>query len=305
MSSPNDALIAIEVCLGKDMVAYVENKHRGGNNGRKGIRYEDLFLAFKAAEAAAKQVDIPSEEWPFLEGQAKGFVDDAVLSDSISTAHFQLKNSSAVSWSSGKYSIEKDFEYQKQISDYLKKPFPTTSLVVSDEDIKTKLGQSIPASIKLHSAVEYFPFCNGSTNRLVIENTNVQDLLRKLAKNENAAIDELVGVFCALNSSCLQYPDGCSVEQVIKHAVDMYPGQIRSFPVDVDWTLQLDKKFVNVLANFPGLTYGATRGFFYWSAFGTSGILGFNCGHVRFRQLQDMVIQAQPTTFLELEALLS
>jgi hypothetical protein len=43
----------IHTCLGPEAARYAAHKHRGGQNGHKGTRYEDFFTACKVVEAVA------------------------------------------------------------------------------------------------------------------------------------------------------------------------------------------------------------------------------------------------------------
>ncbi|MDR2331512.1 MAG: hypothetical protein LBE58_18080 [Comamonas sp.] len=297
-------IAAIQSCLGSAMATYVGNKNRGGQNGKKGSRYEDLFMTFKAAEAAATQVDAPESEWPSLAGQSVGFVDDTVVSTTEKTNYYQLKNSNSVSWAAGDHPIATDFESQMVLAKHLGISGPSTNLVVPTYAQKLSLEGSIPDSIKGHSGVHSFPYCEGSFNRLVLENPDVRTILSKLARVEDPTMDELVGVFASLLMSCTEHMDGGSLDAIIAFANRTQPGLLRVFPADTDWSQKLTPDFVKVLANIPGLSYGVGRGYFAWSAFGTSGVFSSDCASPQFERFQQLIVREQPKTFEELESYL-
>jgi len=296
-------LAAIEDCLGEAAVTYAKNKHRGGSAGSKGTRYEDFFLAVKVAEAAVRVSDDPGAEWPHIVGQAPGFVDDVRVATSESTEYFQLKNQAAVSWAAGAHPIALDFEQQYKVACHLKEPQPTTSLVVPCEAQRKSLEEGMPANIQAHSTVQFFPWLQ-TANRLVMERVEIRALLKKLAKVEEPSLDELAGVLGALTIGCIEHPNGANAEDVIACAARMYPAQVRSFPVSEDWERHLSPEFKQVLAQIPGLSYGAKRGFFHWSAFGTSGVFGWNCLSREFKEFQQKIVDSVPETFEDFERVL-
>jgi hypothetical protein len=294
----------IKECLGEAQATYAGNKNRGGASGRKGTRYEDFFMAWKVAETAAEHVADPNLEWPYLEGQSAGFVDDVVVRGSAGTAYYQCKNADSVSWSSGEHPIASDFEMQKKLADYLKVENPTTGLVVARAELHEKLAGAVPESVAGHTSVHLFPYYEGSINRLVYENSELRETLSALAKVENPKLDELVGVLAALLASCVEHQSGCSADIILQFANTINPAQLRTVPANVDWAKELDPEFVSVLAKIEGLRYGANRGFFHWSAFGMSGVFDVSCADEKFKALQQQVIANKPATVEELETYL-
>jgi hypothetical protein len=133
MGYEEETIAIVNRCFGSSCADYITHKHVGGRSGKKGSRYEDLFLAYKAAEAAANQVDFPSPTWPFLVGQRLDFVDDAVLVSDSATEYYQLKNSVSVSWGSGAKSVADDFAKQFVLAQHRGEANPFTCLVVSNE----------------------------------------------------------------------------------------------------------------------------------------------------------------------------
>ena len=72
--------------------------------------------------------------------------------------------------------------------------------------------------------------------------------------------------------------------------------------VDLKQLIRTD--FTNTIAAIQGLTYAFDKGFFSWSAFGTSGIFPSDCSDEQFAQFQETVVQQQPITFDDFEGLL-
>lgn len=293
----------IEACLGADVVSYAKNKHRGGSSGNKGTRYEDFFMAFKVIEAASLIIADTVAHDPFFKGQDTGFVDDLKVAHQSETSYFQLKNKATVSWTAGTHPLHIDFSYQHHLSTHLREPQPTTTLVVPTPELASSLSASMPSSIASHSSVYHFPWTE-TANVLVMEDETLRQRLRELSQLTTPTDDALCGTFCAVLSACIEFPNGATATQLVNKVHSMYPGQIRLLPLTEDWGSYLSPELRSALDNIDGLLYGAERGYFYWKAFGTSGVLGQSVQSEEFQSFQRAVIESQPLNFEDFEQLL-
>ena len=296
----------IERCLGEAARKYAENKQRGGSNGKKGARYEDYFLAFKAAQIAAELIEVPDAAWPKLRGQIAGFVDDAVIESEKSTKYFQLKNVQSITWANGEHPLETDFEYQYRLASAMAKPSPSTELVVSSADLHKSMTDSVPESIAAHTSVGLFPYFEsaaaadgGVLNQYVIEHPELQECLKVLAKSENPTLDELAGVLGVLVIAFFQFPDGGKVDAIIEATRKILPHQVRTLVADVERYIK--PEFKQILAEIQGLSYAVKRGYFHWEGFGTAGVFRVDCKHEDFAKFQDEIIANKPKTFDDFE----
>jgi hypothetical protein len=286
----------IQACLGSDAAQYATNKHKGGSSGNKGTRYEDFFIANKVVEAAAQLIELPMSPDPHIQGQHLGFVDDLRIAWPARTHYFQLKNACIVTWLTGEHPIATDFHCQKVLSEHCAEPDPHTSLVVSTSTLADSLAANMPAHIQDHTSVEHFPW-HPTINRLVMERPALQGQLAELTHIEQATLDALSGTFGAVLMSCLQHPGGATVREIMVHASRMFPGQLRLLPPTENWENHLLPEFKRVLDAIQGLSYGASRGFFHWMGFGTSGVFGSSVLSEAFQEFQRNIIQTEPTTF--------
>lgn len=293
----------IVACLGQDAATYFANKRRGGNAGNKGTRYEDHFVAYQIAKAAAALFDNAGAADPHIRAQVDAFVDDVRIATASTTDYYQLKNADAINWTAGEHPIATDFALQMRLCEHLAEAAPSTTLVVSFADLAATLRECIPAAIRAHTRVEHFPWA-ATLNRLVLESDEIRRVLSKLANLENASNDVLSGVLYALMNACLEKPDGGTVRELLAQAARLFPSQLRVLPADEDWSGHLREDFTHILANIEGLSYGAARGFFHWSGFGTSGIFGSNVSSDAFKAFQDDVVRHRPATFEEFEKVL-
>lgn len=305
MSHDEHVMSAINDLFGGENVKYVEHKHRGGSSGAKGARYEDVFLALKVAEAAANIVDGVSTEWPCIVGQYRCFVDDVRVSLSTKTEYFQLKNHTTTtpSWTSGPHPIADDFRMQYQVSIKLQEPNPATILVVPEETYLDKLKQNMPVDIIQFSSVYHFPSF-GSPDLYVWEVDWIREMLRKLAIDEDATIEQLYGLLGALMIACQSSHHEGNAGNIMDLVAEMHPNQIRVIPNQRDWNLRLKPDFQKILAQIPDLDYRIERGFFQWSGLGMSQTFAFNCLSNEFNLFQEAVESRRPTTFEEFEEML-
>src|SRR5690606_901874 len=138
-----DILTEIQVCFGEKARKYAANKHRGGVNGKKGSRYEDFYMAFKAAEWAARCFRHLIPAWPRLRGQIVGFVDDFAIDLAENTEYYQLKNVGSLTWDGGDHPLVEDFARQYKLAVHLGEPSPTTNLVVSGGKVATEMVETL------------------------------------------------------------------------------------------------------------------------------------------------------------------
>lgn len=296
--APADNLEAkILELFGVERLRYARNKHRGGQSGRKGTRYEDYFATYRIAEVAAEHANSDGEkpEWPRIEGQAVGFVDDLVIVTVVDSQHSQCKNSAAISWAGGEHPIADDFEMQRALAMATGKPNPTMELVVSDSALAEELRKSIPDKIGAYSSVRLFPYAT-TAHRLVLEDKGIQGTLSHLTRVENPELDELSAAFQAILLSWIETDAQCSMGELIDRARKQSPQLLRTFPV-TDGVEHLRSEFVTALASVNNLKYSVKRGFFSWHSSGTSGTFEHECGSAEFARFQERVIKHAPSDF--------
>lgn len=293
----------VSAAMGEPRGRYIANKAKGGDNGRKGTRYEDFFAAFALAEVLAEKVtELNPGDWPDIYEQVVAFVDDLVVVTKTATRYHQLKNVQTLTWQNGEHSIETDFSLQKQLSDIEGEPSPHTTLVTSGARLAENLRKNIPETIASHSDVLHFPYANGSINRLVWEHEPLQKALSMLtrANSANGTKDELEYTFGALISSFLHQKENASSLALLECAQKQSPGLLRLFPHQIR-DIKFREDFVKVLAQIDGLKYFAETGFFCWFCFSDSGVLPYSCLDPQFAGFQARVAAANPMTFDDFE----
>ncbi len=301
---------ALEECLGAVWKDYVANKRRGGDSGRKGVQYEDTYCAYQLSRLLCCLATGNDVGDATLDLQAEAVVDDLVIIESEVTRYFQCKNASKVSWEAGKHPIKDDFSAQMclalhqgaQASASNKKQVKTI-LTVSSPALADTLSKNIPDSIADHAEVDYFPYFDGSLNRLVLEFDALREQLSTLAKHDNPADDQLEAVLGALMLGIRKRNGQGSVQEMLQAAQAVSPHLIRLMPSQVA-EFKLIDGVEELLAQIPGLNYDLSRGFFSWKAFGTSGTLPYSCLDEQFGRFQRRLLDLKPSTFDAFEGLL-
>ena len=288
----------VNACLGEDVAKYVRNKRKGGNNNKKGSRYEDFFCAAKLSEIAAKCITENCQDWPELCEQSDSIIDDLLVKYLHSELYYQLKNVSRLSWHSGKHPLAKDFEYQHKLCLHKGINSYRMTLVVSKQALAQQMSNDLPLNIETYTNIELFPFSNGSINRLIAEHHPLRENLKYLTRVEDPTDDELEGAFGALLCALIaQNKVSCS-KAIFKRGQQQSPQLLRLLPEQAE-DFQCDPRFEETLARIGGLVWNLKRGFFTWSIQEFSGVLEYNCLSEDFTRFQQRVIQSSPSNFSE------
>lgn len=132
-------------------------------------------------------------------------------------------------------------------------------LVVSSQELKLRLTESLPAVIKAYSQVLHFPY-ESSLVKVIAQEPNFREAIEYLCAFENPSPDKiecvaavLLGAWVSSNKS------GVSVMEILMKAQQSTPSFIRSF--SQEW--QLDPEVESILSKIEGLSYNLTKGFLH------------------------------------------
>ncbi|MEN5275019.1 hypothetical protein [Stenotrophomonas lactitubi] len=287
--------------LGDDVANYVARKNRGGASGKKGARYEDFFTAYRVA-VELNSFLCAGVETPTFTQQGEAFVDDLIVCWTNAVSHYQCKNATQVKWTSGDHPIADDFSLQVRFCKAMHQTEPKTILVVACESLEADLQDAMPSGIAEHSAVEFFPYCEGSLNRLVLECEKLRESLKGLARVSTPSDDELANVLGGLLIALIAGNAIESGEALAIRAQAQSPHLIRLLPAQ-EAEMRIEADFTGVLDGIEGLEYGMDRGFFFWKAFGIDGVFPYSCISPEFAKFQKRVITSAPSTAEEFEVL--
>lgn len=291
----------IRVLFDEEVVSYLTNKNRGGTSSEKGNTYENFFAIYQLA--LLSQIVIENNKDIRCLSQILAFVDDLIIDcqNESPLRHYQLKNSSSVTWGEGLKSISDDFNKQYELNQSISKE-SEINLVVSDAKLKTGLEASIPAAISGYSTVVYFPY-NSSLVGVIQKEKAFQQAIEYLCAFDNPAPDKiecvatvLLGAWVSSNKS------NVSIIDILRKAQESSPSFIRSF--SQEW--QLDPEVENILSKIEDFQYNLTKGFLHWEFKNglDLGTLPYSVDTEQFRRFQEIIKKKQPTCFDELESFL-
>lgn len=285
---------------GQDALDHVQRKNRGGVSNEKGNTYENLFAVYQIAHYAQQVIENQIEIK--FHAQILAFVDDLIIDSSQLNllSHFQLKNSTRISWETDK--IAEDFRQQYHLNQSTKQRESQLYLVVSDQGTKTRREADIPADIKPYTQVFYFPYTDNPT-KLIEQQPDFNQAIRYLCAFENPEPDKLEAVANVILGAWVSSDKSeVRVIHILTSAQQCNPSYIRSFLPPQD----LDPEVKDILDRIELFTYNLDKGFFHWEyAEGLdSGTFPHSIETQQFRRFQDWIKQNQPATFDEIESLL-
>ena len=236
--------------------------------------------------------------------QVCAFVDDLVIDSQEGNAplqHYQLKNSSNVVWGSGPKSIQDDFSKQYELNQSNSRE-SVLHLIISSQELVTKLNDSFPATIAAYSQVRYFPY-EPNIVKIMAQQPNFQKAIEYLCAFENPDPDKIECVATVLLGAWTSTDKSrVSVKEILVKAQRYQPSFIRSF--SLEW--QLYPEVESILSKIPNFTYNLNKGFLHWE-YGRGievGTLPYSADTEKFTKFQEFIKQDKPSSFDELERFL-
>ena len=291
----------IRELFGNEVLKYLQDKNRGGISGEKGSTYENFYAIYQIALLAQEVIETNREI--NFSSQIFVFVDDLIIDRKGNTPlqHYQLKNSTSVSWGSGLKSISDDFSKQQALNQAVSRD-SELHLVVSNLELRDKLNDSLPEAIKSFSQVLYFPY-ESDLMRVIAQQLDFHAAIEYLCAFENPDPDKVECVaMVLLGAWASSDKSGVSILEVLKKAQGVTPSFIRSF--SQEW--QLDREVENILSRVEDLSYNLAKGFLHWKYRDglEEGTLTYSIDTERFMRFQKLIKKYKPTTFEALEEFL-
>ncbi|MEE6160758.1 hypothetical protein U9R62_05190 [Cylindrospermopsis raciborskii DSH] len=291
----------IKNLFGNKTVEYIKNKNTGGVSNSKGNTYENIFAIYKISSLSKSIIE--DEREIYLLSQCLSFIDDLVieLTSENTLQHYQLKNSSNITWGTGEKSINDDFKKQYELNKSISKE-SKLALVVSSLELRDKLQANIPDDIKNYSQVIYFYFAD-SLPKIIAQEPEFRRSLEYLCAFENPEPDKLECLATVLLSAWVASEKSkLPIMDILQKAQDFIPSYIRSFKTE----LQLNPEIKEIFDKIDGFTYNLTRGFLQWEYFDglNAGTLPYSIETARFQKFQELIKKNRPTSFEDLEVFL-
>ncbi len=296
--------VQIKALFDQDTIDLLTRRHRGGQNGAKGIRYEDFFAMCRLACLAKEYLEEGKDAQ--MAGQVSdAFVDDLeIFKDSDKfQENYQLKNSDNITWGSGKKSIIADFHNQYLLN--TKCGYRSRiKLIVSDLKTVVSLQKNMPIDLQEFAVAEHFCCCETLSQLFQTDNKSREVISYLCARPDQADKVEAVALvlLSAWIDSSASRGEHIRISNLISAAKKRCPFYIRLIGECPD----LEKEVEEILKTIPDFTYLIERGFFSWEYLNglDSGILAYDCIDPKFGKFQSLVLKQRPSSFDELEGLL-
>lgn len=280
-----------EVMRSDDEAKYLANKHKGGGNNQKGGLYEDYYAIYQIVSCIANyktSLDVVA----FQTQLEDTYVDDLLIAHPSNNVYHQLKDTEALTWSSGSSrTIQSDFEHQ--IAD-CKERDENFALKLVFSAARSKVAD-IPESIKDYTSVENFPHAD-EINQLVLISEQFKDALRQISSKGNmSTVDELaniavvfLGVWRGTNTN-----KRIPLSDIVTRA-----GNICNFNLAIYPDKVMKEECKSVLDVIDGFEYKISGRELVWS-------IGFMNGTCQWTEsLENTIISNKPTTKREIAELL-
>ena len=293
----------VKKLFGDEALKYVINKNRGGANNQKGSTYENFFAVYQLACLSYDVIESNKEIQ--ISSQILAFVDDLIIDfrDSKLLQHYQLKNSPNVKWGSMLKSISDDFKKQYFLN---KDSFCDSkiTLIVSDEELRLKLDNTLPEEIRAFSQVLYFPY-QYTLTQVIQQYAAFYQAIEYISAFEKPDLDKVECVATVLLGAWVSSEKfNVPVINILRKAQEIIPSYIRSFRFRED--LKLDTEVEEILSLIQDFTYKLTKGFLHWQFQNglVEGTFQYSIDTERFSRFEKLIKKYRPTTFEDLEEFL-
>lgn len=291
----------IEQLFGDDVLKYLTNKNRGGVSSEKGNTYENFFAVYQLAVLSPQIIENDLEV--DIYSQILAFVDDLIVDRKGNSPlqHYQLKNSQSETWGSGLKSLRDDFSKQYELNQSQSRE-SELYLVVSRQELKTKLEEDLPNEISAYSQVIHFPY-QSDIVKVISQQPTFKQAIEYLCAFEKPEPDKIECVATVLLGAWASSDkSGISVREILEKAQKCQPSYIRSF--SQQW--QLDPTVEDILSKIPNFSYNLIKGFLHWD-YGNGlerGTLPYSIDNEKFKRFEAIVKKNQPASFEDLEPFL-
>lgn len=273
----------------------------GGDNNKRGNRFEDFFAVSRLIEYAATVID--SRMLIRLREQAGCPVDDLLLLEPAVAHYHQLKADKAITWGEAGRKLELEFLAQKEQCQTAQIDFRLV-VVVADPDRKKSLTEDMPADLADCTSVLLFPRMARPSDLAL--HVNLASALLDLSAGRRTSVTEFQHIVRAFHAAWIDHTTDvegyCVLGDLIASIRKWGIGRLRFTWVDrpLEWVTA-----ESILNSIPGLSWWVDRGYFEWEHRPReSGLSLEPCNSESFRRFIDRLVQERPSSYTEFERLL-
>ncbi len=285
--------------LTKKVSNYLKKKLLGGFINQRGNTYENYFALFKILQNANKYSSALSTIQ--YSAQETAFVDDLLVLEGTKRFLYQLKTSKSLGWGSGLIrTLKFDFAIQKKIENFYKRQFELT-LVVSFPTLQSSLNSTLPKGLKNCTKIFLFPY-HETTSKQILSDPAFKVELETLSALNNPTTNKLDALAsCLLGFWEASSKTGVLLSEIISKVENLGYSFIK--PRVIHRLSHMSKSILDVIPDFK---YLESNGYFAWSYKMTdSGIIPYQIGSKEFNKIENDIQLNKPTTFKDLEILIS
>ena len=274
----------------------------GGDNNKKGNRYEDAFAVFRliqlAPRVARDRIAVTVQE------QAGCPVDDFLFREGASRHYYQLKNDFQITWGEDGGKLKREYVAQKSACGEEGGEY-TLTVVVSHDHRKASLDENMPDELKDAVAVLHFPAVQRPSE--LARHPDLREPLMRVSASRapgGELLRAIVEGFALAWIECEPDGDGvCDLGRMLQFLRDRPSYRVhRPLPavVHAEWG-----RLQEMLAAVPDLSWHVDGGHFEWFLPPReAGLFTAPCDSDGFRRFVDRVLAAQPRSFDDFEGLL-
>lgn len=286
--------------MNKRQHAYLEMKQMGGRTNQQGNDYEIAFACYRIMQFMDRY---PAHLHRIIfSSQYPGFVDDLFIGVDVpgheNEIFHQLKTGKNLSWGVGLGTLHDDFYLQSLGLKRAKKAFHLY-LVVSNNGVFRRMVRNMPTKLRKIASVQEFPWFGS-----VSANCSHHRQFKRLAEHLCAFpdTDKLIAlVKCICGQWVASNKTNIPLSQILNGVRQMgYSFLKSSIPVT------LTDEVIEILRKIPDFQYKIMHGYFGWTYSSTDrGQNRHMVDSLEFRNIENDIIAKRPTTFNDLEPIIS
>jgi hypothetical protein len=283
---------------------YLKKKTQGGVSNQQGNNFELYYTCYKIMDLARQYSKHP--HLITISSQVEALVDDLMIrkqtGSRIHESYFQLKTSKRLSWGNKNKmgSLFYDFSaHQEELTQNTKLDEFTLHLVVSLSNIQKSMAKKRPTALKKKVKVDLFPY-HDSISKYIMHHPSFRNAVARLCAYKDSDKLEALAT-CVLGVWVGSTKENITLSEILEKVRKINYSFLRSDEEPV-----LNIHAVNILKAIPNFNFDLTGGYLSWSYSSTDkGQIPYPIDSSNFRNIEAQIVSQAPTTFDQLENIIS
>lgn len=277
------------------------DRQRGGQNNKKGNRYEDHFSVCRCLELAPGVMSDGS--FVSFREQSGCIVDDLHIRENERHHYYQLKNDAGITWGEKGGKLRDEFAEQLEICTAAGQDH-TLTVVVSHADRKSSLDTNMPSALAKRVTVRLFAAVRRPSELATLP--EIREVLSELSASRTPSVELFSGLAQGFHLAWVETLPGPTGEidlaDIISFVRDQPAFRLRRCvpgTIHAEWG-----SFTAILEGIPGLKCYTDRGYFEWECGRERGLFPHVLDGQDFGRFVDRVLQKVPETIDDFVGLL-